>query len=287
MSEDKNNLPDSPEEMPAVGTTIVEGRPPGSGKPVGNIPRGIEVLVKKAAIDGKFREQLIQTRSNAADVINLSLTPAEKAMLDGIPEAQLIAIINNTKVQPGLVNAFMTYTAAIMLAALGCTTPINKATSNDPNLDGGARPDLVEKHNNPSSDYWVDQNRGIKVKAGVLTGTITSTYGDRMRGTVVINGKAYDENLRQEVSINTTVNSDSDGFFRMDPAPSGSFVISAHSVQCISEGSSTIIIPIDGMASVALVVSPMAHSQGHRPDIPKPAVGGGSRPQIPSDERQD
>jgi hypothetical protein len=89
------------------------------------------------------------------------------------------------------------------------------------------------------------------------------------------------------VNISTTVNSDSDGFFRMDPAPSGNFTISAHSAQYISEGLSTVVIPIGGLASVALVVSPMAHSQGHRPDIPKPAVGGGSRPQIPSNEGQD
>ncbi|MCP4231568.1 MAG: hypothetical protein GY771_15670, partial [bacterium] len=41
-------------EREAVRTTIVGGRPPGSGKSNGSIPRGIEVLVKKASVDAVF-----------------------------------------------------------------------------------------------------------------------------------------------------------------------------------------------------------------------------------------
>jgi len=37
-------------EQESVRTTIVGGRPPGSGKPMGGVLRGIEVLLKKAAI---------------------------------------------------------------------------------------------------------------------------------------------------------------------------------------------------------------------------------------------
>jgi|GEM_PF-1218437 len=37
-------------EQPAVRTTIVGERPPGPGKGVGSVPRGIKVLVKKAAV---------------------------------------------------------------------------------------------------------------------------------------------------------------------------------------------------------------------------------------------
>jgi len=51
------DLPDNVEpesvEQEAVRTTIVGGRPPGSGQPVGRIPRGIEVLLKKAAVDAR------------------------------------------------------------------------------------------------------------------------------------------------------------------------------------------------------------------------------------------
>ena len=78
MSEQSNNgaaqfRADLPEkvEQEAVRTTIVGGRPPGSGHPVGQIPRGIEVLLKKAAVDGKFRELLLRAPSQAAETIGL------------------------------------------------------------------------------------------------------------------------------------------------------------------------------------------------------------------------
>lgn len=279
MSEDKSKpVSDQPEEMPAVRTTIVGGRPPGSGKAVGNIPRGIEILVKKAAIDRSFRDKLLLLRSNAANLIELSLTTTEKAMLDSIPENQLISIINSTKVQPGLASAFMSYTAAIMLAALGCTAPISKATNDDMNLEGGARPDLVDKPK-PSTEFWLDQNSDIKVKAGIITGTIATLDGRRMRGTVYLNGKAYDENLRQEVNVSTSFESDSDGFFRLDPAPSGTFSVSAHCSGYITGYLSDVTIPIAGLASISIAVSPMAPPGGCRPDNPSNSpVDRGSRP---------
>ena len=59
-------------------------------------PRGIEILVKKALVDGAFRRQLLTERSGAAERIGLALDPAEAAMLDAIPEAQLVAIIEKT-----------------------------------------------------------------------------------------------------------------------------------------------------------------------------------------------
>ncbi|GAG42054.1 unnamed protein product, partial [marine sediment metagenome] len=57
---------DRPMEQPAVRTTIVGGRPPGSGKTVGPIPRGIEVLIKKAAVDPGFKMLLLAKRDGAA-----------------------------------------------------------------------------------------------------------------------------------------------------------------------------------------------------------------------------
>ena len=55
MPSDRSPRPGEPE---AVRTTIVGGRPPGSGKPMGPIPRGVEVLIKKAAVDAEFRRML-------------------------------------------------------------------------------------------------------------------------------------------------------------------------------------------------------------------------------------
>jgi hypothetical protein len=82
------------------------------------VPRGIEILVKKASVDGAFREKLLRERSGAAGLIGLALASNENAMLDGIPEAQLETIIAGTKVNPNARPAFLGYAATAMLAAL-------------------------------------------------------------------------------------------------------------------------------------------------------------------------
>ena len=64
------------------------------------IPRGIEVLVKKASVDPAFRTLLLERRAGAAREIALELDPAEAAMLNAIPAAQLEAIIARTTVDP-------------------------------------------------------------------------------------------------------------------------------------------------------------------------------------------
>lgn len=263
----KGHRDETPEEMPAIKTTIVGGRPPGCGKPVGEVPRGIEVLVKKASIDRLFREKLLEMRSACADLIGLSLTPTEKTMLDSIPEKQLVSIINNTKVQPGISSAFMTYTAAIMLAALGCTAPLSKATTEDVNVDGGARPDVVDRNDRPSSEYWTDSTNKIRVKAGVLSGILIADNGENPRGSITIVGKVHDENTGKELSVHYSVESDSDGYFRMDPAPSGSFIITASSGGFVSQNQPNILIPSGGMIYVSLSMIP-APTRGISTDLP-------------------
>jgi len=108
-------------EQPAVKTTIVGGRPPGPGKGVGEVPRGIEVLVKKASVDSEFRALLLERRSGAADEIGLTLEPAEAMMLDAVPAGQLKAVIDSTEVSPQRRRAFLGRAAAVMLAALGAS----------------------------------------------------------------------------------------------------------------------------------------------------------------------
>ena len=103
-------------------TTIVGGRPPGSGKPLGPIPRGIDVLVKKAAVDPEFRALLLFDRQAAADEIGLQLDPAEAAMLAAVPPAQLETIIDRTTVPAEHRRAFLGKVAAAMLATMGLAT---------------------------------------------------------------------------------------------------------------------------------------------------------------------
>lgn len=105
-------------EQEAVRTTIVGGRPPGSGRANGAIPRGIEVLTKKAAVDPDFRTLLLRDRGAAAGMIGLELSRSEAAMLAVVPQGQLEAIIAATRVQKKILPAFLGRSAAAMLVAL-------------------------------------------------------------------------------------------------------------------------------------------------------------------------
>ena len=83
------------------------------------IPRGIEILVKKASVDPEFRRLLLERRAEAARQIGLELNAAEAAMLGAIPAEQLEAIIARAKVDPRHRAAFRGGNVAAMLIALG------------------------------------------------------------------------------------------------------------------------------------------------------------------------
>ena len=100
------------------------------------VPRGIEVLVKKASVDAEFRALLLAKRAEAAAEIGLALDPAEAAMLQAIPAAQLEATIEHTTVNPMTRAAFLGKAAALMLAALGA-----QAGADGPPPPGGIAPD--------------------------------------------------------------------------------------------------------------------------------------------------
>lgn len=110
-----------PSEKGAVFTTIVGGRPPGSGTDVGRIPRGIEVLIKKASVDEGFRAILLAQRGEAAVEIGLELADTEKAMLGCIPASHLEGIIRQTKVKPQNRRIFLGKVAAAMLVEVGAS----------------------------------------------------------------------------------------------------------------------------------------------------------------------
>ena len=115
---DDNKKSERFKEQDAVFTTIVGGRPPGSGTKVGAIPRGIEVLVKKASVDPEFRQILLEKRGEAAKEIELELTEAERNTLSSIPAEQLEKIIDNTKVKPEHRAIFLGNVGKLMLAAV-------------------------------------------------------------------------------------------------------------------------------------------------------------------------
>jgi acyl carrier protein len=83
------------------------------------IPKGIEVLVKKASVDPAFKALLLERRAGAAQEIGLELDTAETMMLTAVPAGQLEAIIARTDVPQEHRRAFLGHAAAAMLAAVG------------------------------------------------------------------------------------------------------------------------------------------------------------------------
>lgn len=128
MSSESPQQPNRPPEMPAVKTTIVGGRPPGSGTPIGAIPRGLEILIKKAAVDPEFRALLLEKRSAAAADFELALEPAEVAMLNSVPAEQLEAIIAGTQVPEATRRALLGKITAGTLAAIGVVAVVDSCT---------------------------------------------------------------------------------------------------------------------------------------------------------------
>ena len=106
-------------EQEEVRTARVSGRPAEDERSNVTVPRGIEVLVKKAAVDPEFRELLFEQRGGAAAAIELELDPAENAMLSAIPREQLTQIVSRTKVPMEQRRVFLGRIAATMLAVLG------------------------------------------------------------------------------------------------------------------------------------------------------------------------
>jgi hypothetical protein len=87
----------------------------------GEIPRGIEVLIKKASVDPTFKTVLLAKREEAADAIGLRLSPSEITMLRGTPTDQLSIMIRQTRVRSDLRPVFRGAAAALMLAALSAS----------------------------------------------------------------------------------------------------------------------------------------------------------------------
>ncbi len=136
-------------EQEAVRTTIAGRHPEGSRQRFGDIPRGIEILVKKAAVDPEFKELLLSERAKAAGEIGLELDPTEAMMLQAAPVEQLEAVIDRTVVPQEHRRVFLGKAAAAMLAALGlaqtgCHRPGPKGIRPDEPVITGIAPDMPE-----------------------------------------------------------------------------------------------------------------------------------------------
>jgi hypothetical protein len=144
----------------AIEPTIVGGRPLARGQLLKGIPRGIEVLIKKASVDPDYREVLLEKRAQAAAEIELDLSAAEAAMLTAIPAAQIEKIIRSTIVPVEHRRVFLGRAAAAMISVLagvglaGCFTT-------------GIRPQIPREGNGPDMPELTRHSvGGTKVPTG-------------------------------------------------------------------------------------------------------------------------
>jgi hypothetical protein len=119
-----------------------------------SIPRGIEVLVRKAAVDPAFKALLLDDRVAAAEQIGLPLDPAEEMMLSAAPRVQLETIIAQTSVPEEHRRAFLGKAAAVMLAAMSIVTAA-------PGCGTGIRPDLPDKDKQKTTGSQPDRPPGV------------------------------------------------------------------------------------------------------------------------------
>lgn len=135
------------------------------------IPKGIEVLVKKASVDPAFRELLFARRADAAGEIGLELDTAEAMMLAAVPIEQLEAIVARTDVPQEHRRAFLGQAAAAMLAAVvaGGASVLAGDSVRDGISVGGAMGDTPEDRNgskkNPLDDPDVIEQRIVALIA--------------------------------------------------------------------------------------------------------------------------
>lgn len=104
---------ENPEEQ---GHTIVGGRPQAQKSTRNNIPRGLELLIKRASIDSEFKSALVQKRSELLKELGITLDETEKNILECVPIDHLTRMIEATEVPPSQRKAISSGSVAAMIA---------------------------------------------------------------------------------------------------------------------------------------------------------------------------
>jgi len=109
--------------MDEYSNTIVGGRyREGSTRQVHS--HGIEILLKKAKADRRFRDQLLNDPLEAAASIELDLVPTEQEILRHTPQSTLRTMIDNTTIPARYVPVFRAARKAVTLAAVIASTAV-------------------------------------------------------------------------------------------------------------------------------------------------------------------
>jgi hypothetical protein len=203
----------------AVRTTIVGGRPPGNGTIPRHIPRGLEVLIKKAAVDPGFKDILFEKRAGAAEAIGLKLTAAEEAILAAVPLPHLEGIIAHTRVSPKLKPVFLGYAAAAMFAALAASAPAHGCDDIECKTYGIATEIPPETAATPDvPDSPGKTARDDKSDYGKVSGTVSDNKGNPLSDVMV-----------SVVGTNRFAVTNAEGYYLITPVPTGIITVEAFS----------------------------------------------------------
>jgi hypothetical protein len=204
----------------------VGAKPRGGEVVPGHIPRGLEVLIKKAAVDPAFKKMLLEKRAGAAEAIALKLEAAEAAMLEAVPGAQLKAIVANTKVNPSLRPAFLGYAGSVMLAALGTATACGGADVS-PDVTRGIEPDIpvatdpAETAATAGVSLSLETSvKGEKSGYGMISGIVTDNEGNPIPNALVA-----------VVGANRFAVTNADGYYSITPVAAGVVTVEAFSTE--------------------------------------------------------
>ena len=112
-------------------------------------PRGIEVLLKKAAVDVAFRGRLLENHREAAKELECFIYPLtyfeeELPLLDNIPCEQLELIINQMEVPKDYRDILLGNDLDVMFAYLYQQDMSDNCNNNETAICFGILPDILE-----------------------------------------------------------------------------------------------------------------------------------------------
>jgi hypothetical protein len=113
FGDEKEELVSSPR------TTIVGGRPPEEQGELPAVPTGIQQLLRLAAVDRGFCEQLLERRDDVASAAAVELTASERAILRVVPAAQLARMASSMPPPSPDRRTFLRETASSAVLLLG------------------------------------------------------------------------------------------------------------------------------------------------------------------------
>jgi hypothetical protein len=128
--------------LPSPRTTIVGGRPPESGDGLPPVPTGIQRLLRLAAVDDDFADELVRRPLEVARTAGVPLTRSEAAILASIPAQQIVAMAAQLPAPPPRRREFLRQTAATAVVLLGGAALPTALTGCCPVEDEPGRPDI-------------------------------------------------------------------------------------------------------------------------------------------------